>query len=80
MPCNAAMCDNADDMVLYKRITVQNSLNSRSYSGAPCAFKKTLMSMRQGFAPLGKVCNSTKSPSCKYAPVLSIMSLPLCLR
>ena len=80
MSCIATVCDDADDMLLYQRITVQNSLNRWSYSDTPCAFKKTLMSMCLGFAPLGKVCNSTKSLSCKYAPTPSVMSLPLCLR
>ena len=42
MSCIATVCDDADDMLLYQRVTVQNSLNSRSYSDTPCAFKKTV--------------------------------------
>ena len=57
--------------------TVQNSFDTWSYSDAPCAFKKTLMSM---YMCLGFQKTVQKSLSCKYAPVPSIMSLPLCLR
>ncbi len=80
MPCNATMCDNADAMLLYKKIThctkeLQHLV--LPYSDAPCAFEKPLMSM---YMCLGFQKTVQKSPSCKYAPVLSIMFLPLCLR
>jgi len=60
MPCNATLCDNADNMILYKRITVPNSLNKQSHSDAPCALKILSVRLLARFATVPRVLHVNK--------------------